>query len=582
MLKTKKLQTQVLRFWVADARQVLVKCKPCIHNCKNWFKKHFCKKDTLFLFLFLSLTLSFFKLNYFPDEHEHAVAGWLMGHGLLPYVNFFSHHGPMMLYLSLSALLLPFVDGVLLLRFWMLVYQLAILILVLISTNKQFRPVVYLSILLIALAYPTFAWQMFLTDTLISFNVFALLVWFLHYALYRQPSLKKLALVYGLSSVLCLWSSPASVVVFVALGLILLYLIYWQKAWQDLKFCAKTALLTLALHLIFPIFYFLNGGFKQFIWQVFAYNSQYYYPLRLASNQKELEWGYFYQLISQFYLMIGNNLTLFFDKSLIFAQSLVGLFSSLIKQAVDNPSDHLEVIIREYSRIFESSTMILTLTIVFVWLYLLIKRQILMAIFFALLAIATFFRSNEVFHLGPLFMLSTVGLVYVVVSNCKKFSLCQQSANCSCQQSPSQAVATIASLLLIAVNIYHFYLPYKQNIGQQAPYIKPEIKQFAQQIQQLTNDEDKILVVDIDMIYYYLSNRLPACFYHFYLPWLHQTPIIRQRYEACLTEQLAKLLIIPEPDAFPASDLQNIIEENYLPLTLIDKQSASKQIFVRK
>jgi hypothetical protein len=74
------------------------------------------------------------------------------------------------------------------------------------------------------------------------------------------------------------------------------------------------------------------------------------------------------------------------------------------------------------------------------------------------------------------------------------------------------------------------------------------------------------MVLDGNMVYYPLARRLPSCVYHYYLPWLDQTPLIRAQVERCLQNDQTRFLIIPDRNQPMLQQLWPLINQQYAPL----------------
>jgi len=516
--------------------------------------------DWFFILVYLLLELPYLMLESFTDEYEHAMSGWFLIHGLLPYRDFFSHHAPLPLFLGVLAYIFPLISSVLILRGLILAFKLLIWGVIFRLTNLKVRPVVYLTMILIGLSTPIFHLQMALTNVLVGFGLLLCLVLLWHRSLYKTPSTEVLMLIWILVSFLCIWSSIATVLPVMIISILLLALIYQQKDWPQVSKLGRLFALGAALHLFFPIFYFFMGEFDNFVWSVFTFNTKYYFPLRLAGSESELRYGPWFQIISRFFLNISETVTLFFNQTVTLLRALWGGKVFLLTADFTAGIKYWKLIWEVYTHQVEQLLILMTLLMLLTVIYLLFRKRISQAIVGLLLFFSLFFRSNEFFHLSAW---------YLAIAFVSSWLLVEALAQ-------KKRIFSFLFILLILL-IGNLELTHGLKVIKQHQIAVPEnFQQIANQVKNLTRESEQIMVLDRNMIYYPLSKRLPACKYQYYLPWLHQTDKIRTEMEKCLSSGRAKLLIIPDLSLWEVQELKPNIDAAY-------KQSdVDPQIFLRQ
>lgn len=371
------------------------------------------------ILLFALMFLPIIGWGHFGDEHEQATAGYLIWHGLLPYKDFFSHHAPLPLLLSALYKFIPINNQVLALRALVAVLQIGAWTWLLSVSQKQFKAVIYLVITLLALALPTFSLQMMLADTLVTTAFALILLTTIQYWWLKQPNLGTVLRVFLIGSFVMIWSSVASTLLVLLMGLLILAAGHQQQKKQVKEQFKKYLAIWTGLQLIFPGIYLLIGRFREFWWQLVTYNNQYYFPLKLARTQAQRDGGMLFRIVDEFWLMISGELATFFGSLLVLARSVLGSWRLFF----DTNSDwvgYFSLVWREFGQNFASVRFDLSVGIGLIFLWLILRKRWQLAIVFVLTALASFFRSSETFHLGPEFVLVIVGLSLMVVKSWRK------------------------------------------------------------------------------------------------------------------------------------------------------------------
>jgi hypothetical protein len=492
---------------------------------------------------FILLSLPFLAIGSFSDEYEQAVSGWFLLNGLLPYRDFFSHHAPLPLFVGLLGFTVPGADPILVLRILMLILEIGVWIFLFSVTRKAFRPVLFLIMFFSAISIPTFNLQMALADTFVYYGLLVMIVLLAHRWHYGSPSTISLSWTYAVIAFVCFWSSIASALPLIVLGLIILFA--GRKQWRSLM---APLVFGLAGLIIFPLIYLCLKSFPDFWWSVFKYNTSFYFPLHLAQNSLDLKYGPLFQVVWQFLTLFLQSLSAFFAKSLILVQSLWGAHQLVLPIRPEALSTYLAIVWREYLRFFESIQSLIFLGAGSAFLSLIASKKIVPAALFMLLGVSLFFRSNEIFHLSPLFLLIVLAASFSFVVSWKS-------------KSRWGIILPGIFLMLLAYNLIP---PYVSRLGEKPSYITDDLYHLSAVAKTNSLPTDKMMVVGGNMVYYLLAQRLPACKYHYYLPWLEGTPPIKKEFEGCLNSSRTRLVLAP--DKVLAKDVQPLLEQNYLAL----------------
>jgi hypothetical protein len=399
---------------------------------------------------------------------------------------------------------------------------------------------------------------MVLPDTIVYYCLLTILILIVHRWKYAEPKLLFLAWVYAIVFIVSFWSTIASLLPIMCLGIVLC--IFFLKSTTDRKYWKSFSLpviFTITGMLIFPLFYLAIGSFSDFWWSVFKFNTDYYFPLRLAQNNLDLKYGPLFQIVWQFWTLLFQSFLSIIVKTFVLVQSLWGIHRLVLSANFTAVPTYVAIILQEYMRFFESLQSLIFIGIGFTYLYLLQVRKLTIAVIFITLSMSMFFRSNELFHLSPLYLLVVLAASMAVVSSWR-----------------SGSRATIAlpltALFLLAFNQIPIYVhQFKLN----TPYLYSNLYSTSEVIDANSLPTDKITVVGGNWIYYLLARRLPACKYHYYYPWLEKTPKIKSGFEDCLGLRKAKLVIGIDNDL--VNDVKPILDQNYKMLP------ADQTVFIR-
>lgn len=233
--------------------------------------------------VYLILVLGIFLANAlhesYPDELDNILGGWYILHGRLPYIGFFSHHGPVAYFLASTVELF---SGQSFVRF-RIVYTLFLLVWLLWSYRflaKRFGDQVRFLLFLIPLLglSLTYFWgQMFLADNLAAFLLLPSYVLLIVSIWKKRPlDLSDITLV-SMTSFLTLFSSLTYIYLVGILYTATLACYFVQTAKKILSRSLLKALMILILPLfVFVLYLVFTGSLRDYYEQNIVFNTKYY------------------------------------------------------------------------------------------------------------------------------------------------------------------------------------------------------------------------------------------------------------------------------------------------------------------
>jgi len=509
-----------------------------------------------FIFSITFLFLLFGKIAYldsFGDEQENLVAGWLISQGLVPYKDFFFHHAPLPFFLSslffpwakANPELLRTVIFSLFLGAYSLLYWLV---------SRRFTFAVFLTFMLFALSAPMLSLHMFLADTIGTLSLLVIVAATLSYVLDRKPNLFILLLMYVIATWVAFWSS---VTLLIPIGFMFLAVLLVTR--KELFSLGKQKVLLLGalfstLHLSFPIYFFIKGAFLDFYWSVFTYNTKYYFPLRLADGQGELQYGFVFRLINQFSLYLSRNAVSLFQAVYTFVLTLKTIIlTAAFNLAPRNLSDHIGVALREFLNAFSSPELGSFTLLLLLFFSLILRKKFLWGFSLILFAFTLRVRDNGLFHLSPYYLVIfffTSAMIYVAVQERQRIT----------------AVAFIATLVL-AVNA--FFPSYITSVSQKLPMIDCSLTPKAELVKQYTSKQNPLLLIGGNTAYYLLTDTMPSHKWFYFYPWFHGVPQIAEAMTENVAQKIPEAIIIEGYDGSSdssshyAPELIELVNQHY-------------------
>lgn len=495
----------------------------------------------------------------FTDEYEHAMAGQFMLKGLLPYRDYFHQHSPLLLFTGLFGHIIPGVEPVFMLRILTLLFSVGVWTVLLCGTKKQFHWAIFTTMIGTALASPKLLFHMNLVDIVISYTLLGFIVLATHFFVYNSPRPKVLILLYCGVFFVCFWSSIASIIPLGILGILFSFILIKKHAFPNIQNTAKYFSLFVALNLIFPLFYLVIGSFRAFWWDVFTYNTSFYYASYLTETDTQERFGPLYQIASKFTEHLLQSTTTFFTDTQVLIRSIIGI-RNLEVLSYENINSYISIIFIEYGRFFESFPNILFLTIFIVLFCLLLKKKFMIAFVLFLVYISMFFRNNEVFHWSPLFIVvlfSLSLLLYYVRTQKNK-------------------ILTVILYLTIFMLFWNLGLSYIVLILEQFPYIAKQDAVISRTINKKYPNGGGMIIIDANMMYFIQTSMIPTCYYQGYPAWIQMAPVIKETVYSCIAQKKPDVVLVPRIEIQEDEKIMEIIRENYL------QDEIQPEVYIRK
>lgn len=512
-------------------------------NITNFFHKYG------FIFIVIVYTLLFIssvQYGSFTDEKEQFTAGWFISQGLIPYQDFFSHHGPLPLFFGTIPFVLlgHSVQNFILLRILVFIFQLCCWSVLWKFSDKKYRPLVTSLILLTGVALPVFNLHMTLATSLTTPTLLVVALLTLQHIQTQKPNIRTIIVVFGAGAFICLWSSIATLIPLLFLGILLA--LFWtkQKLWLKVIKFRKPIIITTLLQLIFPLFFLLTKSFTDFWWSIFTYNSSYYFPLHLAEDNLEKQYGPLFRQMKQFFTELYEAITITLRAFITLLQSLVGMRHLLLQgEVLTSMSKYLTVVFTEFLHSFIEIRLLMMIGLLLVTVMLSLKKKLHGFIFFVLV-FSFWFRDNELFHLSSVFLITVSGLLYVFFQYQKK----------------------LPKLLIISF-LFIFFIPVLELRSKffqhkESPISLETIHQ-AEIIHNATQPNDQILLLNNQIIGYALAERLPASKYYFYFPWVYAVPKIEDQANTTIITQQPTLISVSDEFKSEFPSLFKTVEDNY-------------------
>lgn len=254
---------------------------------KNLFWKTLFVASVVFSFVANSLH------EKYPDEFDNILGGWLISHGKLPYIDFFTHHGPIPYFI---ASVITFISGQSFVRF-RIIYSLLLVLIFLVGyifLKKRLGEKImrfYLFFIFFVGIMATYYWmQMLLADNIaaiVFLPVYALIAlkWFYNK---KINSIDVIAI--SLLSSIGFYSSLTYAYLFFIVLVATLYL-YYKDNFEKKKLISKVNLYPILIfifpHFVFLLYLLLTGSLSDYFYQNYTFNTKYYiynYPRQEGSS----------------------------------------------------------------------------------------------------------------------------------------------------------------------------------------------------------------------------------------------------------------------------------------------------------
>jgi hypothetical protein len=488
----------------------------------------------------------------FGDELENFTGGWLVFNGLVPYRDFFFHHAPLPYFVGAIPY---FFSGYpwILLRMIVFLWYLGSGIYVLAHVRRQFRIVVGMSWITLAVAAPLFHAQMFLAESFLSITLVALILLMGHCLLYSTASLEPIIAYWFVGGFICLWSTIVSLppIGWIGIGLIALQ-IHREKHVGSLWAYKKYLLLFLGAHAVVMGYFVLARSLTDAYWAIVQYNFDYYFPLRLADKPSQAALGYPIAVVYNFAVEVSSQLKVVADASLVALQTAYGLSKSWIMGEAFN-MNQLGVLWSEWWQRFFTLPSIGVQSSILVILWLFLRKKPLFGLWWLVLVLVSRNRDNEIFKLAPYYLVIATSLVVLTVATWRK----------------RQKLSAFLFFCYASFFVASFVPKYIDVAKSRLPMVSRERVETSRLISEgLTSSSQPVYILGGDPSYYLLSRRLPAHRYFYYHPWFHGAQPMREEVISFLNSNVEYPVVLASEldgsDLSFAEELQVLVRQKYV------------------
>lgn len=493
----------------------------------------------------------------FGDERENVVAGWLVTKGLVPYRDFFFHHAPLPYFLAA----VPAWFG----QQWWLFRLLVVVLNVAVGSwcwwlvSARMKWVVALSWLAVAVAAPTFLFQMYLAESLVLPVVLALTLGVIDQWWLPSAKLRWWWLSWAIGSWWVVFTNITGLlpITWLAVGLTVVSARAWLPAgktrwlrWQHLLELIRYSWQQHRLRwLVFgggllsgPVmlvcYFAWHQAMTDWWWGMVGYNWEFYFPLRLAGSSAAAQQGFLVGLGWSWWHYLSTTCVRIVAATITLAQTTVGS----VRVAATRPNE-LVALLRvagtswwQQLATWESASF---LAVVGMSGLVVGKRRGGLWLWLLVLILLARNRENELFKLGVFYGL----LICIWLATAASWW-------------PRRWVVGLMWFVGLSSWLGLAGPQYLQHLGQPRPLFPPAEVATAERLNQaLGAYQGPIYHLGGNPDYYLLTGRLPAYRYFYYHSWFHDAPPIRQAVQGFLAVQQTAPVII-ESEVNPAVRLE--------------------------
>lgn len=552
--------TTLREIWMRAQERLLRVCKR-LNKSKNWDKISALKNkfSNIIPYLLLGLAACIWLLiaryGSFGDEQENFTAGWLLSQGYVPYRDFFYHHAPLPFFLGVPLYRISFEPWLwyrLLVFGWYLACGLTLMKL----SSRRMRNYLGFLWIILAISSPYFQSHQYLAESLIT-PILVGLVWLVFSTMFEKRNKLIDSLIWWIfSGWVAVWSTIVSIP---AIGWSLVGLIFLHKKHVRgnishlLTSWKKLTIIIFALQGSLLSYFILNRNVLQAWWSVITYNVEYYFPLRLARGQAQIDHGYVYSIVQNSFSFWFEQFEIIGLATITALQTGIGLTHFIFKGGNTSIAELL-IVWQEWAQralTMEGLIFILSCSI-FIWLV--FKKQWRLSAWWIVWLIMTRSRDNEFFKLAP-YALAIVSVWFFVIMS---------------SWSKSNFIKRLTLLVPIFMWICLVTPKYQELLSKQPPIIEPRLHEETKLIKsRLPKDATRIYLLGRNTTYYLLLRIPPAHRFFYYHPWFHYASPIKQEVMNFLKSNTEHVVLlefeINGADMEYAKELEEFVRSHYTP-----------------
>lgn len=250
----------------------------------HFLQKKLKDKNTLLSILFWVILGAIFYVNAFheqyTDEWDNILGGWYILHGRLPYIGFFSHHGPIPYFLAAILEIVSrrsFVRFRIVYELFLFAYSLGAIAYLRKSVGKAYTSFLFLFAGVLGLISTYYWFHMLLADSLAAFFLLPVFIILILKPFYQKEISLTDVKVISICLFLALLTSLTYLYLSAFLYLFTAVLLIRQTP-KPLKsrFILTSAIIFVAPYLTFLLYLLLTGSIKDYYYQSIYFNQKYY------------------------------------------------------------------------------------------------------------------------------------------------------------------------------------------------------------------------------------------------------------------------------------------------------------------
>lgn len=235
------------------------------------------------LTLFWAVIALFFFLNTFhesyPDEFDNILGGWYIIHGRLPYIGFFTHHGPIAYFVAAISVLFSgqsFVRFRIVYALLLFLYTFFIVRFLKKSIGKEILHPLLIFVGFIAISATYYWFHMLLADTLSAYFLLPPIILLLLKSLYKKKITLSDVTFLSVTTALAVLSSLTYIYLILCIYLFALILFLQQEKTVFNKNIAKAIGIALAPYIVFGLYLLVTRSFSDYFYDSVIFNQKYY------------------------------------------------------------------------------------------------------------------------------------------------------------------------------------------------------------------------------------------------------------------------------------------------------------------
>ncbi len=510
----------------------------------------------LFLGIWMKIRLITFDKGFYPDEMDNFAIGWLITKGRILYKDIFSHHFPLMYYIS--AFIELFVHKLIIYRYFMVFYALIFWILMIKILDKEIRKATIICLPLISWSLILFGGQQFSSETFFAYSLLGFYLMFIN-KLWQDKKLsfskpELLLLAYFM------FTTIANSIIY-SLSFLPFFAIYFYQNKKDslnktnLKYFFLPNIIGTA---VFIFYYLLKNALYPAFWSLFVFNAE-FYAIRYGITGPKFPGlikkfiidflNHFYQL-SKTLVIVGST----------YLKALKGISLDFIKTLdFQTFKKHLFMINEQnYNQLFTFEFFVFVF--ILLGLFVFLKKKKLQA-----LALSAFFlfsarlRFGEKFHITAFyiysFWLAGFFAVYAIKQLKKK---------------------KILPFLFLCFLLFAYYTKNRPEFKFSTSFIlKDPYPKVTQYIKENTDKNAKITQVNLTTSVFYFPDRIPANILIYYYPWMDWPKRLNNAMLDTIRNKKADIFLFNQSaydnyqNKFPGSyqEILTELEEKYTPVS---------------